>query len=91
MGSCPNLSLFLQGQNQDVREIGQNLSVDNVLEGSVQVAGDNLRVTARISNVQDGRQLWSDIYNRKMEDMFAIQDEIAQAIFKALKVKLLGE
>ena len=80
-----------KGKTQDIRDIGQKLGVDNVLEGSVQVAGDNLRVTARISNVQDGRQVWSEIYNRKMADMFAIQDDIAKAIVTALKIKLLGE
>jgi len=80
-----------KGKTQDIREIGQKLGVDNVLEGSVQVAGDSLRVTARISNVQDGRQVWSEIYNRKMADVFAIQDDIAKAIVTALKIKLLGE
>jgi len=80
-----------KGKTRDIREIGQKLGVDNVLEGSVQVAGDNLRVTARISNVQDGRQVWSEIFNQKMADMFAIQDDIAKAIVTALKIKLLGE
>jgi len=80
-----------KGKTQDIREIGQKLGVDNVLEGSVQVAGDNLRVTARISNVQDGRQVWSEIFNRQMADMFAIQDDIAKAIVTALKIRLLGE
>jgi serine/threonine protein kinase/tetratricopeptide (TPR) repeat protein len=84
-------AFFFKGKTQDIREIGQKLGVDNVLEGSVQVAGDNLRVTARISNVQDGRQVWSEIYNRKMADMFSIQDDIAKAIVTALKIKLLGE
>lgn len=84
-------AFFFKGKTQDIREIGQKLGVDNVLEGSVQVAGDNLRVTARISNVQDGRQIWSEIYNRKMADMFSIQDDIAKSIVTALKIKLLGE
>ena len=84
-------AFFFKGKTQDIREIGQKLGVENVLEGSVQVAGDNLRVTARISNVQDGRQVWSQIYNRKMADMFAIQDDIANAIVTALKIKLLGD
>jgi serine/threonine protein kinase/tetratricopeptide (TPR) repeat protein len=84
-------AFFFKGKTQDIREIGQKLGVDNVLEGSVQVAGDNLRVTARISNVRDGRQVWSEIYNRKMADIFAIQDDIAKAIVTALKIKLLGE
>ncbi len=80
-----------KGKTQDIREIGRKLAVDNVLEGTVQVAGDNLRVTARISNVHDNRQVWSEIYNRKMADLFSIQDDIAKAIVTALKVKLLGE
>jgi len=84
-------AFFFKGKTQDIREIGQKLGVENVLEGSIQVAGDNLRVTARISHAQDGRQVWSEIYNRKMADIFAIQDDIAKAIATALKVKLLGE
>ncbi|OGP61356.1 MAG: hypothetical protein A2V67_16335 [Deltaproteobacteria bacterium RBG_13_61_14] len=84
-------AFFFKGKTQDIREIGQKLGVDNVLEGSVQVAGDNLRVTARISNVKDGRQVWSEIFNRKMADIFAIQDDIAKAIIVALRIKLLGE
>ena len=84
-------AFFFRGKTQDIREIGQKLGVDNVLEGSVQVAGDNLRVTAQISSVKDGRQIWSEIYNRKMADTFAIQDDIARAIITALKIKLLGE
>jgi serine/threonine protein kinase/tetratricopeptide (TPR) repeat protein len=84
-------AFYFKGKTQDIREIGQKLGVENVLEGSVQVAGDNLRVTARISNVRDGRQVWSEIYNRKMADIFAIQDDIAKAIVVALKIKLLGE
>jgi serine/threonine-protein kinase len=84
-------AFFFKGKTQDIREIGQKLGVQNVLEGSVQVAGDNLRVTARISSVADGRQIWSEIYSRRMADMFAIQDDIAKAIVAALKIKLLGE
>ena len=84
-------AFFFKGKTQDVREIGQKLGVENVLDGSVQGAGDNLRVTARISNTQDGRQVWSEIYNRKMADIFAIQDDIAKAIVTVLKIKLLGE
>ena len=84
-------AFFFKGKTQDIREIGQKLGVENVLEGSVQVAGDNLRVTARISHIKDGRQIWSEIYNRKMADIFAIQDDIAKAIVTALKVRLLGE
>jgi TolB-like protein/Tfp pilus assembly protein PilF len=75
---------------QDSREIGQKLNVENVLEGSVQVAGDRLRVTARISSAMDGRQIWSEIFDRKTDDIFAIQDEIALAVVDKLKLTLLG-
>jgi len=84
-------AFFFKGKTLDVREIGQKLGVENVLDGSVQAAEDNLRVTARISNTQDGRQVWSETYNRKMADIFAIQDDIAKAIVTVLKIKLLGD
>jgi len=79
------------GKGLDIREIGQKLNVDNVLEGSIQVVGNNLRVAASLVKVKDGYQLWNATYDRKLEDVFAIQDEIAQAIVGALKVKLLGQ
>ena len=80
-----------KGKDLDVREIGQKLNVETVLEGSVQVSGDRLRVTARLTNVADGYQLWSDNYNQKTDDIFTIQDDIAQKIMSVLKIKLLGE
>ena len=80
-----------KGKDLDVREIGQKLNVETVLEGSVQVSGDRLRVTARLTSVHDGYQLWSDNYNQKIDDIFAIQDDIAQKIMTVLKIKLLGE
>ncbi len=80
-----------KGDKIDFAEIGQKLNVETVLEGSVQVVGDNLRVTPRLVNVKDGYQIWSQIYNRKLADLFSIQDDIAQEIVKALKIKLLGE
>ena len=79
------------GKGLDIQGIGQKLNVENVLEGSIQVVGNNLRVTASLIKVKDGYQLWNETYDRKLEDVFAIQDEIAQAIVKALKVRLLGE
>jgi serine/threonine-protein kinase len=79
------------GKGLDIQEIGQRLNVENVLEGSIQVVGDNLRVTASLIKVKDGYQLWNATYGRKLEEVFTIQDEIAQAIVKALKIKLLGE
>lgn len=84
-------AFFFKGKTQDIHDIGRKLGVDNVLEGSVQVSGDDLRITARIGNVRDGRQLWSEIFNRKMADLFAIQDDIARKIVEALKMTLLGE
>ena len=80
-----------KGKDLDVREIGQKLNVGTVLEGSVQVSGDRLRVTARLTNVDDGYQLWSDNYNQKIDDIFAIQDDIAQKIMNVLKIRLFGE
>jgi serine/threonine protein kinase/Tfp pilus assembly protein PilF len=84
-------AFFFKSKERDIPEIGRKLNVENVLEGSVQVAGDNLRVTARISSVKDSRQLWSDIFNRKISDIFTIQDEIALAVVDKLKLTLLGE
>jgi len=80
-----------KGQTQDLREIGKKLNVQTVLEGSVQVMGDRLRVGAQLINTEDGFQLWSEKYDRKMEDVFAVQDDIARAIVDTLKVEILGE
>jgi serine/threonine protein kinase/tetratricopeptide (TPR) repeat protein len=82
---------FFKEKKSDIHEIGRMLKVENVLEGSVQVAGNMLRITAQLISVKDGYQLWSDKFDRKSEDVFAIQDEIAREIVKALKVRLLGE
>jgi serine/threonine protein kinase/tetratricopeptide (TPR) repeat protein len=79
------------GKGLDIQGIGQKLNVENVLEGSIQIVGNNLRVTASLIKVKDGYQLWNATYDRKLEDVFAIQDDIAQSIVKALKMKLLGE
>src|SRR5262249_48572847 len=79
-----------KGKEADVREIGRKLNVGTVLEGSVRKAGDRLRITAQLVNVADGYHLWSERYDRQMEDIFEIQDEIALAIVAALKVRLLG-
>jgi serine/threonine-protein kinase len=84
-------AFYFKDKDLDVREIGQKLNVEAVLEGSVQVVGDRLRMTARLSNVDDGYQLWSESYERGFEDVFAVQDDIAQKIVKALKIELIGE
>ena len=81
-------SFALKGKNLDIRKVGEQLGVGTVLEGSVRKAGNRLRVTAQLVNVTDGYQLWSERYDRQLEDVFAIQDEIAENIVKALRVVL---
>lgn len=77
-----------KGRDADIRRIGTQLGVATVLEGSVRKAANQLRVTAQLINVRDGYHLWSERYDREMIDVFAIQDDIAQSIVSALKVKL---
>jgi len=77
-----------KGRNEDIGEIGKKLKVGTVLEGSVRKAGNRLRINAQLINVADGYHLWSDRYDRDMEDVFAIQEEIAGNIVKALRVVL---
>jgi serine/threonine-protein kinase len=84
-------AFFFKGKEVDVRDIGQKLGVGTVLEGSVRKAGNRLRITAQLINVADGYHLWSERYDRQMEDIFDIQDEITLAVVDALKVALLGE
>jgi len=83
-------SFALKGRNDDIGEIGRKLKVNTVLEGSVRKAGDKLRVTAQLIDVADGYHLWSERYDRQLEDVFQIQDEIAGNIVQALRV-VLGE
>ena len=78
-------------KGSDIFTIGEQLNVTTVLEGSVRKAGNNLRITAQLINVADGFQLWSEIYDKDMKNIFAIQNEISQAIAKALNVALMGE
>jgi serine/threonine-protein kinase len=77
-----------KGQNTDVRRIAEALGVTTVLEGSVRRSGNRLRVTAQLISAADGTHLWSQRYDREMEDIFDVQDEIARAIAGALQVKL---
>jgi serine/threonine-protein kinase len=77
-----------RGEDVDIREIGHQLGVSTVLEGSVRKSGNRLRVTAQLINIEDGYHLWSERYDREMKDIFDIQDEIAAAIVKQLEVKL---
>lgn len=77
-----------KGQHTDIRRIAEALGVTTVLEGSVRRSGNRLRVTAQLITAADGTHLWSQRYDREMADLFDVQDEIAQAIAGALKVKL---
>jgi TolB-like protein len=77
-----------KGRNEDARKIGETLSVGHILEGSVRKAGARVRITAQLVSVADGCHLWSERYDREMTDIFAVQDEISQAIVDVLKVKL---
>ena len=81
-------SFQFKGELADVREIGSDLGVKTILEGSVRKAGSLLRITAQLVNVEDGYRLWSDRFDREMKDIFAIQDEIAENIVQALEVTL---
>ncbi|MCA1583122.1 MAG: protein kinase [Acidobacteria bacterium] len=82
-------SFAFKGRDEDVRQIGAALGVRHVLEGSVRQAGRKLRVTAQLIDVSNGYHLWSEKFDREMEDVFAVQDEIARAIAETLKVRLL--
>jgi len=79
-----------KGKNQDLREVGRKLGVANVLEGSVRREGNHVRITAELVKADDGFQLWSQTYDREINDIFAVQDEIARAATEALQLKLLG-
>ncbi len=81
-------SFAFKGKQEDVREIGRKLAVRNVLEGSVRKAGDRVRVTAQLINVADGYHLWSERYEGTLEDVFAIQEEIARSIVERLRGEL---
>lgn len=81
-------SFYFKGKNEDIRMIGETLGVANVLEGSVRKSGDAVRITAQLINAKDGYHLWTETYDRKFDDIFAIQDEIAEGVAKALSVTL---
>jgi TolB-like protein/Tfp pilus assembly protein PilF len=83
-------SFAFKGSTVDVREVGTRLGVATVLDGSVRTSDSTLRITARLSNTRDGYQLWSRTYERKLEDVFAIQEEISRSIVETLKGTLLG-
>ena len=84
-----NTAFSFKGQNPDVQEVAKQLSVSHVLEGSVRKAGSRVRINAQLIDGATGKHLWADRFDRDLDDIFAIQDEISKAIVEALKVKLL--
>ncbi|MGD8637070.1 MAG: adenylyl cyclase, partial [Gammaproteobacteria bacterium] len=83
-------SFRFKGEVGDPAEIGEALNVNHLLEGSVRQSGDRIRITAQLINASDGYHLWSETYDRTLDDVFAIQDEISRAVASALEVRLLG-
>jgi TolB-like protein len=84
-------SFTFKGKNEDLRTVGDALGVSTVLEGSVRRSGDRLRITAQLINVDDGFHIWSDTYDRQMDDIFDIQDDVARAIKTALQLHLVSD
>ena len=84
-------SFSFKGTKLGVKEIAQKLGVRNLLEGSLRRDGDRLRVTVQLINARDGFHLWSETYERQLDDVFTVQDEITRAITNALKLKLVTE
>ena len=82
-------SFSFKGKNEDLRLIGEKLGVANILEGSVQKEGNKVRVTTQLIRTADGFHLWSEKYDRDLKGIFKLQDEIANAVVKQLKLKLL--
>ncbi|UCH65765.1 MAG: protein kinase, partial [Ignavibacterium sp.] len=84
-------SFAFKDKNLDIREIGLKLGAHSIVEGSVRKAGNRLRITAQLVNVADGYHLWSERYDRELEDVFVIQEEISNSIVNELKIELTGE
>jgi len=84
-------SFSLKGKDLQISEVGKILNVAHVLEGSVRKAGNQVRITAQLIKVKDGYHLWSENYDRALDNIFAVQDEIAVAVVEQLKLKLLGQ
>lgn len=81
-------AFYFKGKNEDIREIGKKLNVAHVVEGSVRRSGDRLRVTCQLVSVKNGYHLWSETFDRNMDDAFTIQTEIADGVAEALKAEL---
>jgi TolB-like protein len=79
------------GSNADIATIGAALNVAHILEGSVRKSGNKVRITAQLIKTEDGFHLWSQTWDRQLDDIFAVQDEISSAVVESLKISLLGE
>ena len=87
--TCRTSSFSFKGRNQDVREIGRALNVNKVLGGSVRKAGNHVRITAELVNAADGYQIWSETFDRKLDDIFEVQDEIATTICHRMREQMV--
>ena len=83
-------SFQFKGEKIDLRDVGEKLNVSNVLEGSVMKSGNKIRITAQLINVSDGTHIWSERFDKEMDDIFAIHDQISKAISDKMKISLLG-
>jgi TolB-like protein/cytochrome c-type biogenesis protein CcmH/NrfG len=83
-------SFAFKGEKIEIAEIARKLNVAHILEGSVRTSGDKIRITAQLIRAADSTHLWSQTYDRTLEDIFAVQDEIAAAVVEQLKIKLLA-
>ncbi len=84
-------SFYFKGRTSDISEIGRQLKVSVILEGSVRKAGNRIKVSASLVDVAEGFQLWAQTYDREMHDVFALQEEIATTVVEALKITLIGD
>jgi TolB-like protein/Tfp pilus assembly protein PilF len=98
LGKVPNLRVIartstfaFKGQNVDVKTIGERLNVAQVLEGSVRTSGNRLRITTQLISVEDSSNLWSQVYEGSLDDVFDVQDEIAASVVRELRLKLFGD
>ena len=89
--TCRTSSFSFKGKNQDVREIGRALNVNKILEGSVRKSGSRVRITAELVNTADGYQLWSETFDRNLDDIFELQDEIAGIIANRMREQLVNK
>jgi serine/threonine protein kinase/tetratricopeptide (TPR) repeat protein len=81
-------TLTFKGRNEDLRVIGEKLGVDNLLDGTIRTDGNRLRIATQLLRARDGTPLWSNVYDRELRDVFAVQEDIARDVAKALSVKL---